>query len=250
MRPILFEIGNFKVHSFGLLVMLGFIAGLYLARRRAARFGFSEEDLTSVTFWILVPGILGARILFVVQEWGYYKQHPAEIFSQFSGLTSFGGLIFGFLGVLLWRWRRRVALWPLLDWLAPSFLVAHAIGRIGCLLNGCCYGGTCTLPWGIHVPEQPGKLVHPAQVYDALMNLAALPVLLRFERIGRPAGFVFGLMVALHGLARFIYEFWRAGTTSTYMGSLPITDAQAMALALVVVGVAIMATRRKEPETA
>jgi phosphatidylglycerol:prolipoprotein diacylglycerol transferase len=136
-----------------------------------------------------------------------------------------------------------------LDVAAPAFILGHAIGRIGCLLNGCCFGGVCppTLPWGIHV-ENSALLHHPAQAYDSLMNLAVLAYLLYRERKGLHLGQLAGLALGLHGLTRFIYEFWRAGTlaqvdmgqaSSTYWGSLPITQAQAMAFILIVAGVAM-----------
>ena len=248
MYPVLFEIFGFKVHSFGLLMLIAFGTALLLARSRGPRFGFTHEQISDVGFWALIAGVLGARVAFLAQEIPYYLEHPEKLLTlQFEGLTSFGGLLFGFLAVVVACRRMKKPLWNLLDVLAPAMLVGHIIGRIGCLLNGCCYGGHCDLPWAIHVQGEVG-LFHPAQVYDSLMNLGALGLLLFMERRGLKAGQTFGWFLVLHGAARFIYEFWRAGTTSTTMGSLPITEAHVAALVLVLAGGIILAKSRRNSD--
>jgi phosphatidylglycerol:prolipoprotein diacylglycerol transferase len=254
MHPVLFKIGNFPVHSFGVVMIVAFVVAVYMARQRAKRFRLDPNKLADMSFWTLIVGILGARIAFILQDLGYFLKNTKDLFSwQFAGLTSFGGIIAA-LGFMIF-WAKRAG-WPvrlMLDVVAPAGLVMHAIGRFGCLLNGCCYGGQCTLPWGIQVDKIPVPM-HPAQVYDALMNLAAVAFVLWVEKRGQARGQVFALAIALHGLARFIYEFWRAGTeeqvraglaSSTYWGSLPITQAQAMAALLVVVGLSLYVAWRR-----
>lgn len=254
MHPILFKIGNFPVHSFGVVMIVAFLVGLLIARQRAKKFGLDPVKLTDMSFWTLIVGILGARIAFILQDLDSFLKDTKELLSwQFAGLTSFGGVIAG-IGFMVF-WAKRAG-WPvrlLLDVIAPAGLVMHAIGRFGCLLNGCCYGGVCNLPWGISV-EGVEALMHPAQVYDALMNLVAVPIILWVERKGQSRGQIFALTLVFHGLARFIYEFWRAGTeeqvaaklaSSTYWGNLPFTQAQAMAAVLVVVGFALYVAWRR-----
>ena len=125
-----------------------------------------------------------------------------------------------------WAHRNKIAVMQMFDVVGPPFLVANAVGRVGCLLNGCCYGGTCsaTLPWRIHVEGLNGWF-HPAQMYDAAMCLVAYVLVLRLEKLNKAPGQSFALALAGYGLSRFIYEFWRAGTdaqvaagqaTSTY----------------------------------
>jgi phosphatidylglycerol:prolipoprotein diacylglycerol transferase len=182
--------------------------------------------------------VLGARLAFILQELPYYRQNLGELFSlQFKGLTSYGGFVAGF--VVLWIYARKQArpLSALLDTFAAPFLLANAIGRVGCLLNGCCFGPRCGPPWGVHVEGSPG-LHQPAQLYESLMNLLGLWILLRLERKGLKQGQSIGAMFVLFGVGRFIYEFWRAGLSSSYLGSLPITDAQLVA-ALVAIGGAL-----------
>ncbi|HMS56333.1 MAG TPA: prolipoprotein diacylglyceryl transferase [Fimbriimonadaceae bacterium] len=246
MRPVLFELNGLKVHSYGAMLVLGFLCAILIGRSRASKFGFDKNAIADAGLWALLPGILGARLFFVVQEWSYYKDHPGEIFTKFEGLTSFGGLAFGLLGIVAFCRFSKKPLLPFLDLASGPFLVATAVGRLGCLLNGCCYGGSCTLPWGITVAGKTG-LYHPAQMYDALLNVAAFGILILFEKRQRGVGASIGLALVLHGLARFIYEFWRAGTTSTYMGSLPITDAQAVAGLISLNGLVLM--MRAKPKT-
>jgi phosphatidylglycerol:prolipoprotein diacylglycerol transferase len=203
--------------------------------------------------------VLGARLLFIVQELPYYLSHPKELFSlQFQGLTSFGGVFAGVAVVAFWAKRTKVPFRKYADLYAPAFLAGHIIGRFGCLFNGCCFGGKCppNLPWGIHVAGSE-FLHHPAQIYDSAMNLAALGILLAYEKRNHALGQAAALFFVLHGLTRFIYEFWRAGTvdqvnrgeaSSTYWGMLPITEAQGVALAMVVVGAVLMLVYARKPQ--
>lgn len=256
MYPILFHIGSFKVHTYGVILIIAFLVALLIARMRAPRFGISPTKLSDMAFLMLIAGVLGARVLFLIQE---PPKDWHEYFSlQFAGLTSFGGLIGGAIVVLWWARRTGTNLRALLDVFGPPLLVGFAIGRVGCLLNGCCFGGVCPndFPLGIHVPGDTQHLFYPAQAYDSLMNLAGFGLLLWIERRGLRLGQVFGLALALNGLSRFIYEFSRAGTdaqvaaglrSSTYWGSLPITQAQAAALAIAAFGLIYFVICRRGP---
>lgn len=257
MLPVFFKIGSFEVHSYGVMLIIGFLVGLWIVRRRAPRFGLDPQKMSDMLFWVLILSILGARIAFILQDWGYYMKHRDELFSiQFAGLTSFGGVLVALLVMVLWARKKQWPVRTVLDVIAPAGLVGHAIGRVGCLLNGCCYGGQCSpnMPWGIHVDHIP-VLMHPAQIYDALMNLVGVGILFWIERRGyQSRGQIFALALTFHGLSRFIYEFWRAGTeeqvnaglaSSTYWGNLPITQAQVMAAALVLAGLVMYVAWRR-----
>ena len=244
MRPVLFQIGSFKLHSYGALLVVAFFVGLWVAKRRAKKFDINPSALDGIAMAALVLGVLGARIVYILQELPHYlkPENRSELFSlQFNGLTSFGGLLFGFLGVVWMARRHRIGLGTITDLLAPSFLIGHAIGRVGCLLNGCCFGGVCDKPWAIHAVDEHGIpfLAHPAQIYDSFFNIAGLALVLWVERRGLATGKVTGLALIVHGLSRFIYEFWRAGWSSAYWGSLPITQAQAVALTIALIGLVV-----------
>jgi phosphatidylglycerol:prolipoprotein diacylglycerol transferase len=264
MIPVLFHIGNFPVRSFGVMILVAFLAGLWLIRLRAKRYGFEVPQVTDLAFGVLVAGVLGARVLFIVQEIPYYRQHPEKLLTlQFEGLTSFGGVLFGAATVIWWAWRHKASVGKLADLFGVGFMFGHIFGRVGCFLNGCCYGGVCdaSVPWATKFVDVPG-LHHPAQIYDGLMNLVGVGLVLLYERRAkhRP-GQVAGMFLLLHGLTRFIYEFWRAGTpdqvskglaSSTYWGTLPITEAQAVALLMMVIGLVtfVVAGRKRVPVAA
>lgn len=253
MHPILFEYGKVKIYSFGLMLVIGLLIAIGVGRKRAPRYGITPDQFVDASMIGLLLGIVGARLVFILQDWGYYSANPAKLWTlQFEGITSFGGIIFGALGMWIWSLRKKVALIKVLDTSGGPFLLAHAVGRIGCLLNGCCFGTACTVPWGIPIKGHTG-LFHPAQAYDTLMNIAAFFVLVAIEKRGLKSGQSFGLFLILHGLTRFIYEFWRAGSvdevqkglaSSTRIPGMPITEAHVMAAALIILGVVIYGVRR------
>jgi phosphatidylglycerol---prolipoprotein diacylglyceryl transferase len=247
MRPILFNIFGFPVHSYGVMIVIAFLVGVWLARRRAARFGLEAQKLTDGLIACLIIGIIGARVAYILQELPYYLKNPRELVTlQMAGVTSFGAIFAGMIFLYYWAKRRQVSPLTVFDCIGPPFLVANAIGRVGCLLNGCCYGGVCsaTLPWKIRVAEDLGNWHHPAQIYDSLLNLIALAIIIPLERRNTAKGQTMAMALAGYGLSRFIYEIWRGGTdaqvrayeaSSTYwIGKL--TQAQAVALVMVIAG--------------
>ena len=246
MHRILFKVFGLTIYSYGVMLIVAFFVGVWMARRRAGKYGVEPDKVWDVAFWMLIGGVLGARILFILQDLPYFLQHRDQLWTlRFEGLTSFGGVIGGLIALLIWCLVVKVGALKLLEVFAPCFLVGSAIGRVGCLLNGCCYGGRCTLPWAITVFDPNGHMLpgryHPAQIYDSLMNLAALAVVLWWERRKPALGQVMALTLVLHGVARFIYEFWRAGTTSDYYDGLHLTDAQLAAGFVSLVGITLFA---------
>ena len=247
MHPILFKIFGFEVHTFGVMIAIAFVASLSLARKRAPRWGISADDITDASVVTILLGVLGARVVFILQDLPHYLKNLHELFSvQFEGLTSFGGILFGFIYLAIWSARRKIPLVAVLDVVAGPLLVGQAIGRVGCLFNGCCYGGLCPVgtPWGIHV-DTFGDLHHPAQIYESFMDLGGLFLLLRMEKRGLSPGQSFAAGLMLYGMARFIYEFWRLGSTSSALGPLPISDAQVVAASMVIVGFALFLIFKK-----
>lgn len=181
-------------------------------------------------------------MVWVLQDWGYYSKHLAEIpkFSE-GGMTSYGGILFGLLGVAIWCRLAKVRFMDALDLIAAPGLVMHAFGRIGCFLNGCCYGAPCSLPWAVQVRADDGSryLGHPAQLYDMAMAFVAAALLFLYEKRTysqrRPGQYV-SLFFFLYGTTRFIYEMFRAGYSSTSSFGLALTDAQIAALAMAAIG--------------
>ncbi|MBS1717236.1 MAG: prolipoprotein diacylglyceryl transferase [Armatimonadetes bacterium] len=247
MHPTLFKIGTFEIPTYGVILMVAFIVGLALARKRAAKFGFTPDQIDNVSFGLIICGILGARILFMIQEWPYFQAHPSEIYTlQMRGLTSFGGIIGGAIWLIYWCVRRRQSILGLMDLMAAPMLIGHVIGRVGCLMNGCCYGGPTTLPWGVEFNHEAFAR-HPAQLYDSLVNLGMLGLLFLFEKAPRKVGQSAGMFFMLHGASRIFYEFFRIGSSSTTIGGLPITDAQVAAGIFVLIGAVIFVRAARKP---
>ncbi len=256
MYPVLFKIGSFPVRSYGIILAIGIAIAAWWASVRAPRHGIKSSDVADVSLIAVIAGVIGARAMFIAQEWSYFKEHPKELYSlQFSGLTSFGGLIFGALAVIILCRRKNIPIGKMLDVMGLPFLIAHAIGRVGCLLHGCCTGVICEGFPGVHFEGLSG-LRHPAQLYDSAFCLIFLGLLLAYERKVRRTGQSFGLAMAAYGISRFIYEFWRAGTvqqvqmgqaSSTRISGTWITEAQVMAGVIILAGLSyyFVASRRQ-----
>lgn len=263
MRPILFQIGNFPVRSFGVMILIAFLAGVWLVRVRAKRYDMDVAKVTDLAFAVLVAGVLGARAGYLIQNIAYYKDHLNELFSlRFEGLTSFGGVLFGAVVALYWAWKNKASVGKLLDLYSLAFMLGHVFGRIGCFLNGCCYGGVCPVNTFLGTKfGNSAELHYPAQLYDSGMNLIGLLILLGIERTGKlKSGQLTGLFLILHGAIRYIYEFWRAGTdeenaagqaSSHYLfHNLPITEAQAVALVMCLIGLIVVVVAAFKPRPA
>src|SRR5947208_1202704 len=182
MHPILFHLGSIPIYSFGLLVTVGFVAGVTLAYRLAKSSGLPAEGILDAAAWILIASIAGARLLFVLLNWSQFSGHWIEAVKTWRGGMSFhGGLVGGVLAGAIYAWRRRLPFWALADAVAPGLALGYAIGRIGCFLNGCCYGGPTTLPWGVVFRDADhGGLTppsHPVQPYATLLNLGICALL-------------------------------------------------------------------------
>jgi phosphatidylglycerol:prolipoprotein diacylglycerol transferase len=217
MHPIAFEIDGLTLHWYGVMVALGFFAGLWLASRRAPVEGIAPQAIWDVGPWLMVGTIAGARLLYVGTYWReQFAGRPfAEVFKVWhGGLVFYGGLTGATLACVLYaRWRRQ-PLWKLADVLAPSIALGQVFGRIGCLLNGCCYGRPCHLPWAISFPEHnasgtPSVPVHPTQIYEALLCLALCLGLILLHRRKRFDGQVFAFFLMGYALLRSFVELFR-----------------------------------------
>jgi phosphatidylglycerol:prolipoprotein diacylglycerol transferase len=246
---IALDFGPFKLHWFGVLVALGFLAGLWTAGRRAPRAGIAPEHIYDLGFWLIGGAILGARSLYVLSYWReQFADHPLEIFMvQNGGLVYYGGLVGSSLGCIIFARRKKLPLWRLADAVAPSIALGYAFGRLGCLMNGCCYGRACSLPWAITFP--PGHEthplggvavpVHPTQIYDALLSLAFYGVLEALYRRKKFEGQVFGVYLVGYALLRSFVEMFRGDYPQYYLGG-HVTPAQLVSIGILLAGLALL----------
>lgn len=224
MFPILFQIGNFPIHTYGLFIAVGFLLGIGLALKEARRTGIPAEKILDLSFYVILSAIIGARLLFVVINYPYYIEHPWAFFKVWEGgLVFYGGLILSFL-VALWMMRKqKLPFWETADLVAPSIALGQVFGRIGCFAAGCCFGKATDSPWAVtfNHPESlapTGIPLHPAQLYEALAALIIFFILwfLR-KRPGFP-GRLLLLYLILYGLGRWSIEFFRGDNRGGLLG--------------------------------
>lgn len=232
MYPVLFRIGSFEITSFGVLVGVGALVGIWLFSRELARSRLPDDAVDAAIAGV-IGGLLGAKLLWTLEFSG--DGAVADLLFSRGGLSWFGGLIGG-VGTGLWMlWRRRVPIVRALSAATPALAVGHAIGRIGCFMVGDDYGRPSALPWAVAFPEgrPPTSVpVHPTQLYEAIALAAVAWALIRWRRQGVADAVVLGRYCVLAGSIRFLIEFIRVNLR--IFG--PLTVAHLIALSLMVVG--------------
>jgi phosphatidylglycerol:prolipoprotein diacylglycerol transferase len=236
MYPVLFRIGDFEITSFGVLVAVGALVGIWIFGRELKRSGLPNDGVDAAVAGV-IGGLIGAKLLWTVE---FSAEAPVTdlLFSR-GGLSWFGGLIGG-VGTGLWMLRRRRV--PVIRALAaatPALAVGHASGRIGCFMVGDDYGRPSNLPWAVAFPEglPPTSVpVHPTQLYEAIALAGVAWALMRWRRQGVADAVVLGRYFVLAGSIRFAIEFIRVNLR--VLG--PLTLAHLLALSLVVAGVTLI----------
>lgn len=250
MYPTLFKLGPLVIHSYGFMVALGFLAAIIISLSLAKRAGVALETIFDLAIWAILAGILGARLFYVLGQWQVYRHNLVEIFMvQRGGLVVLGGIVFGLLAIAGYCRQKKLSFLKVMDVISPGSLLGLAIGRLGCFLNGCCFGLPTKLPWGLVFPS--GSLahgyfatehLHPTQLYSVLALLLAFVLLLRLYKRKAYAGFVFFWALILYALYRFSVEFLRYSPIHW----LNLTPSQWLVLVFFVVGFWGLFTRRRE----
>ena len=238
MHPVICSIGPFSLYSYGLMLAVAVITASFLAARAAEKRGMAKDVIYDLAFWVVLWGILGARLFFIFLDWDYFRQFPLEMpMLQKGGLAWQGSLIAGIMAGILFIRKKKLPLFLVLDVVAPFIALGHAIGRIGCFLNGCCYGRPSA--WGIYFPVWHERLL-PTQLYMVAGEFFVFLILLLLrKRVGPPAGRLFMMYLFLSSLERFIVEFFRADHVVLW-GGLSIFQY----ICLVIMGVAIVVNIR------
>jgi phosphatidylglycerol:prolipoprotein diacylglycerol transferase len=258
MFPKIFTLGDFFLPTYGLLVAIGFLAGMGLVLRLSRRAGLDVDLTGNLAIYCALAGLAGAKLLMFVMDFPYYSENPGRIFSL-ETLLSAGVYYGGFLGALLFAWfyirRHSLPWWKTADVFAPGVALGHAIGRLGCFAAGCCWGSECDRPWAVtftHPEAQAltgvplGVPLHPAQLYEAAATGAV--ALWLYLRIRRPhaEGEILAWYLALYSGARFAIEFFRHHDQPFPIGAIPITWTQWIALALCATGSGILLRGRAQ----
>jgi len=254
MRQVLFTIpilGGVKVFGYGAMLVVAFVTSTALACWRARREKLDPEAVLDMAFWLFAGGLLGGRLFYCYQYWGRGIDSVLEIFQYWKGgLVFYGGIFGGFLAFLIYCKRWGLPVRPYMDALTPSIAVGTLFGRLGCFLNGCCYGDVCHLPWAVSFPQEspawvsetrlgmipPNALhslpLHPTQVYSALDAFVLLILLTAYYPLRRRDGEVFGVLLLTYPITRFLIEFLRNDEPIFQFG---LTISQNISLGLLIV---------------
>jgi phosphatidylglycerol:prolipoprotein diacylglycerol transferase len=229
MHPILFEVGGWPVYAYGVLLAAAYLAGLQLAVVRARHAGLDAARVMDLGIYLIIAALVGAKLMLIATDFSYFMSHPRELFSLVrAGGVFYGGLIGAFVVGLWLVGRYKLPVWKTADIYAPGVALGHVVGRLGCLMAGCCYGRQTDVAWGItftspvaaeNAGTPLGVPLHPTQLYDAGAELLILVLLLVFERRGRPfPGRTFWLYILLYAISRFIVEIYRGDPRGTVFG--------------------------------
>lgn len=250
MYRVAFRIGDFAIHWYGIMVATGFLLGLWTASRRGVRDGLAPERILDLGPWLIVSSLVGARALFVISYWDevFAKAPWTDIFMiRRGGLVFYGGLILASLTTVVYARLKGLPLWKLADALAPSIALGYVPGRIGCLLNGCCYGLPTHLPWAIHFPAEHdtrGVGVHPTQIYDAVLGLGLYLGLAALYRRKKFDGQVFAVYLLGYAVTRSVVELFRGDYPVRYLGGW-VTPAHLLSGVALAAGAILYATLRR-----
>ena len=231
MHPILFELGPFTIYSYGVLLASAYLLGLWLAVRRARAAGVDGNKVMDLLIWVIIAALVGAKALLFIVDF----QHFTTSWADFMTLIRSGGVFYGGLvaavGVGFYQLRKhRLPLWPSCDLFAPGIALGYMVGRLGCLMAGCCYGKPTTVAWAITFTDPAANFnvgtplnvpLHPTQLYESAAGLVILLALLAIERRANSyAGRTFWSFVGLYAVLRFVIEFYRGDDRGLVFGAI------------------------------
>ncbi len=240
MCPILFQIGIFNIYSYGLMIAVSFIVASNLIYKEAKRKNFYPEVLYNLSFIILIAGVIGSRLLYVSINFRDFIDKPLDVFMlNKGGLAVFGGIIVASLSSVVFLKIKKIPILKALDLVVPFMALGQAIGRIGCLLNGCCYGRASS--FGIYFPIH-NEVLLPTQIYSSIALILIYIFLRKFQWYNKIDGVVFFLYILLYSIKRFFIEFLRGDTILVFDG---ITLFQSFCLLLSLVSIFAILILRK-----
>jgi phosphatidylglycerol:prolipoprotein diacylglycerol transferase len=209
MHPVLFTIGNFSFRFYGLMIAIGTLVGYWFVTTKKKDIALTEDDLLDLLIWLIIMGIIGAKILFILTHSPlYYLQNPKEMLSG-SGLSFIGIVIFGLGTTWVYAKKKKVNFFALLDTISPAVMIGYAIGRIGCFLNGCCFGLPTDSWVGFRFVTVDPYPRYPTQLFISVGALIAFFILKWIYKNKKSHGKVFGWFLILYSIITFIVGFYR-----------------------------------------
>jgi len=225
MHPILIQLGRIQIRSYGFMLAVSFLLGIWLAGRRAKRYGVDPQKILDLSVIIILAAVVGSRLLYVVFHLDQYS-NPLDMFALWQGgATFYGGFLLAMAASYWWVQRNNQSFLTVADVIAPSMALGLVFTRVGCLLSGCCFGKPTDGPLGlVFPPDSPAGsaaaalaaergldhvALHPTQVYSSFKGLVIFLVLMAAQRHITRRGTLFGLFLVLYGIGRFTIDFFR-----------------------------------------
>src|SRR5262247_2240877 len=261
MLPILFQFGPLTIYSFGVFMALAAVAAAWVVQAELKRKGYNPELASTMVFAAAIGGLVGARILFIIEDWSNFLRSPWDFIFTGAGFTWYGGFLGGVLGVTWVVMKNNIPWLKAADIAAPALAVGYGIGRLGCHVAGDGdWGAVTDVPWGVAytnaivgwadpntgIPYAPGVRVHPAPIYEFIQGVLVFAILWAVRKKGFAPGTLAWLYLILAGLSRFVVEFWRINPAVGF----GLSEAQWFSAALIALGVVLLTIRPARPSVA
>lgn len=246
LHPILYEYGNLKVYSYGLMMVIGYFAALTFIYLFAPRAKMKRSDAVDLSILVFVFGIIGSRLVYVFLNFDQYSNDLSSIFEfQKGGLSWHGGLLGAAVIIIIYTGLKRYNLARVSDLMFTSSILGLGFGRIGCFLNGCCFGKPCDLPWAVTFPHHNHPIpVHPTQIYEMLFDFGGFAFLIYWWNKRKFNGENTLMMLGIYSVIRFGVEFFRYNTPDQMVSGL--SYAQWVSIAIMLVTFTIIIIKRKK----
>lgn len=251
----LVELGPFRIQSYGLALALAFLVGGVLLIRGARKKGLDEGAILNLIYVIVFSSVVGSRLMYVLTHLDDYRDDPIAVLKVWEGgLTLYGGLALAVVLSVAYMRKAGLPIWTVCDLAAPGLALGKAVTRVGCFLNGCCFGLRTELPWGVVFPYDshagsvfPGASLHPAQLYSSALSLVVFVILLLIGRRSRTPGVVFFSFLLMDSVVRAALGFVRyaeAGNRAFKAAGVTVSVNQVIAAVLVLISVGALVRLR------
>ncbi len=250
MHNDIFSIGNLTIHGYGLMIAIGMILAFYMADKRAPKYNIKSDNVWTIGVLIVVFGFMCSKLLYFITIWQDILKDPKELLSLDGGFVVYGGLIGGGLTAYIYCKVTKGVFLDYIDLAVPSVALAQGIGRIGCLLAGCCYGRE-TDSW-FHIVFHDSQLAPngiklvPTQIIMSVADLILCVILLLAAKKYKKRGQVTGIYIILYSIGRFIIEYWRGDIARGSVGVL--STSQFISIFTLIVGIVVLVVARNNKE--
>lgn len=257
MHPVLFEIGSFKIHTYGFMIMVGAVLGFfYMSYSVKKEMGIDREKIQNLAILIILAAFIGGKFFFYLEDPAFYFGSTSNMMKNFrTGFVFYGSLLFA-IPTVVWYFRReKWPVWPLMDRIAITACIIHSMGRLGCFFAGCCHGIPTDVPWGVTFTDHISQAeplhtpLHPTQLYSSFMIMTILLFLVMLKRHQKFDGQLFFSYIILYAVGRGIIEIFRGDEERGYIIDGLISHSQFISiLVILVTGLVYLRFRRKKSE--